>query len=177
MFLFICSYCDETQRINRELERHTMTCEVKRSTKRRKISRRAATTSRKINVENARNDFAINDIQKQNVFSIDESDQSSSRNDDFTTVLKLSNENASISTNSNDDIYDLFDLQIELSIYSTTSTFRVQTYEEEIDRRAEICISFNEDHVISQDYQFRNESDQINEFFFFNNSADYDLTL
>jgi hypothetical protein len=125
-----------------------MTCEVKRNTERRKIFKRAATTSKEINVENARNDFAINDIQEQNALFIDESDQSSSKNDDFTTVLELSNENASISTNSNDDIYDLSDLQIESSIYSTTSTFRVQTYEEEIDRRAETCIFFNEDHVI-----------------------------
>jgi hypothetical protein len=154
-----------------------MTCEVRRDTERRKISKRAATTSKEINVENARDDFAINDIQEQNALSIDEFDQSSSRNDDFTTVLELSNENASISTNSNDDIYDLFDLQTESSIYSTTSTFRVQTYEEEIDRRAETCISFNEDHVIFQDYQFRNESDQTNEFFSFNNSVDYDLIL
>jgi hypothetical protein len=77
----------------------------------------------------------------------------------------------------NDDIYDLSDLQIESSIHLTTSTFRIQTYEEEIDRRAKICISFNEIFAIFQNHQFRNESDQTNEFFSFNNFVDYDLTL
>jgi hypothetical protein len=166
-----------TQRINRELNRHTMTCEVKLSTKRRKIFKRIVTISKKINVENARKDFTIDDIQDQNALFIDESDQSQNKNDDFTIVFELSNENDFISTNFNDDIYDLSDLQIELSIQSTTSAFRIQTYEEEIDRRAKICISFNEDHVIFQDYRFRNESDQTNEFFFFNNFVDYDLIL
>jgi hypothetical protein len=166
-----------TQRINRELNRHTMTCEIKLNTKRRKISKRIVTTSKKINVENAREDFTIDDIQNQNALFIDESDQSQNKNDDFTIVFELSNKNAFISTNFNDDIYDLSDLQIKSSIQSTTSTFRVQTYEEEIDRRAETCISSNEDHVISQDYRFRNENEQTNEFFLFNNFVDYDLIL
>jgi hypothetical protein len=121
----------------------------------------------------------IDDIQNQSQREhfIDESDQSKSRNDDFTNVFELSNENAFVSTNLNDDIYDLFDLQIESNIHSTTSTFRIQTYEEEIDRRAKTCIFFNEIFAIFQDHQFRNESDQTNEFFSFNNFVDYDLTL
>ncbi len=77
----------------------------------------------------------------------------------------------------NDDIYDLSELQIESSIHSTTSTFRIQTYEEEIDWRTKICISFNEVFAIFQDHQFRNKNDQTNEFFSFNNFVDYDLTL
>jgi hypothetical protein len=63
MFSYIYSYCDMTQRTNRELNRHTMTCEVKLNTKRRKIFKRIVTISKEINVENARKDFTIDDIQ------------------------------------------------------------------------------------------------------------------
>jgi hypothetical protein len=108
---------------------------------------------------------------------IDESDQNKNKNDDFTNVFELSNENASVSTNLNDDIYDLFDLQIKSSIHSTTSTFRIQTYEEKIDRRIKICIFFNEIFAIFQDHQFRNENDQANKFFSFHNFVNYDLIL
>ncbi len=127
MFFYTCSYCDVTQRINRELNRHTMTCEIRLCTKRRKIFKRAVTISKEINVGNAREDFMIDDIQDQNALFIDEFDQSQNKIDDFTIVFELSNENAFISTNFNDDIYDLSDLQNELSIQLTTSTFRIQT--------------------------------------------------
>jgi hypothetical protein len=165
MFFYNCSYCDSTNKINRELERHLMTCEIRLNIKRRKIFKRIITISKDINVDDARDYFMIDDIQNQN------------KNDDFTNVFELSNENVFVSTNLNDDIYDLFKLQIELSIHSTTSTFRIQTYEEEIHRRIKICIFFNEILAISQDYQFRNESDQTDEFFSFNNFVDYDLIL
>ncbi len=156
-----------------------MTCEVKLNIQRRKIFKRVITISKDKNVDDARDYFMIDDIQSQNQREhfIDEFDQNQSKNNDFTTVFELSNENAFVSTNSNDDIYDLSNLQIESSIHSTTSTFRIQTYEEEIDRRAEICISFNEIHAIFQDHQFRNENDQTNKFFSFNNFVDYYLTL
>jgi hypothetical protein len=104
-----------------------MTCEVKLNIERRKIFKRATTISKDKNVDDARDFFMIDDIQNQNQREhfIDESDQDQSRNDDFTIVFELLNENASVSTNSNDDIYDLSDLQIESNIYSTTSTFRI----------------------------------------------------
>jgi hypothetical protein len=134
MFSYNCSYCDSTNKINRELERHLMTCEIKLNIERRKIFKRITTISKDINVDDARDYFMIDDIQSQNQREhfIDEFDQNKSKNDDFTNVFELSNENASVSTNLNDDIYDLSDLQIESSIHSITSTFRIQTYEEEM---------------------------------------------
>jgi hypothetical protein len=54
-------------------------------------------------------------------------------------------------------------------MYSTTSAFRVRTYEEETGRRADACFPSNDDHD-------RNDRDQVN-IFPFNNSVDYGLAL
>jgi hypothetical protein len=98
-------------------------------------------------------------------------------NKNYTIAFDLSDEDVSVLKNSNDDIYDVSDLQFESSIYFVTSAFKVRIYEEEIDRRAESCLTFDADHAFSQVHQTQNDSDQVNSFFFFNNSIDYDLTL
>jgi hypothetical protein len=98
-------------------------------------------------------------------------------NKNYTIAFNLSDENVSVLKNSNDDIYDVSDLQFESSIYSVTFAFKVRIYEEETDRRAEFYLTFDADHAFSQVHQTQNDSDQVNSFFFFNNSIDYDLTL
>jgi hypothetical protein len=61
-----CSYCDWTNKINRELKRYLMTCEIRLNMKRRKIFKKIITISKNINVDDARDYFMIDDIQNQN---------------------------------------------------------------------------------------------------------------
>jgi hypothetical protein len=62
MCFYNCSYYDSTNKINRELKRHLMTCEIRLSSERRKIFKKVITISKNINVDNARNYFMIDDI-------------------------------------------------------------------------------------------------------------------
>jgi hypothetical protein len=98
-------------------------------------------------------------------------------NKNYTIAFNLSDENVSVLKNSNNDIYNVSDLQFESSIYSVTFAFKVRICEEEIDRRTKSYFTFDVNHAFSQVHQTQNDSDQVNSFFFFNNSIDYDLTL
>jgi hypothetical protein len=62
MFSYNCSYCDSTNKINRELKRHLMTCKIRLKIERRKIFKRVITISKNINVDDARDYFMIDDI-------------------------------------------------------------------------------------------------------------------
>jgi hypothetical protein len=148
------------------------------NTERRKISRReAATILKKTFDHDARENVLTIDVQSQHVSFLDNRDQSRYMNKNYTIAFNLSDENVSVLKNSNDDIYDVSDLQFESSIYSVTSAFKIRIYEEETNRRTESCLAFNADHAFSQVHQIQNDNDQVNSFFFFNNSIDYDLTL
>jgi hypothetical protein len=80
-------------------------------------------------------------------------------NKNYTIAFDLSDENVSVLKNSNDDIYDVSDLQFESSIYFVTSAFKIRIYEKETDRRIKSCLTFNADHAFSQIYQTQNNSD------------------
>jgi hypothetical protein len=80
-------------------------------------------------------------------------------NKNYTIAFNLSDENVSVLKSSNDDIYDVSDLQFESSIYFVTFAFKVRIYEEEIDRRTKSYFTFDADHAFSQVHQIQNNSD------------------
>jgi hypothetical protein len=150
----ICSYYDMISKTTRDLDRHVETCRVKLSTERRKISRReAATILKKTFDHDARENVLTIDVQSQHVSFLDNRDQSRFMNKNYTIAFDLSDENVSVLKNSNDDIYDVFDLQFESSIYSVTFAFKVRIYEKETDRKTESCLTFDADHAFSQVHQ------------------------
>ncbi len=74
-------------------------------------------------------------------------------------------------------LYNLSELQFNLSIYSTTSTFKIRIYEEKINKQTKICVFLLKIMQFLQIINFEIKAiKQINSFFF-NNFVDYDLTL
>jgi hypothetical protein len=54
-------------------------------------------------------------------------------NKNYTIAFDLLDENVSVLKNSNDDIYDVSNLQFESSIYSVASAFKIRIYKKKTD--------------------------------------------
>jgi hypothetical protein len=146
----ICSYCNMISKTTRDLDRYVKTYQVRLSIERRKISRRKTTTILKRTFDHdVQENVLIIDVQSQHVSFLNNCDQSRFMNKNYTIAFDLLNENVSVLKNSNDDIYDVSDLQFESSIYSVTFAFKIRIYEEETDEKVESCLTFDADHAFS----------------------------
>lgn len=94
--------------------------------------------------------------------------------DDTNKDLQFSMNQDSMFENLNDDLNNVFDIQIDFDIYFIIFNMKIQTYEQIINEKTKAEL-IDEENIAF--VEARNENDEKRDFFSFNNSTDYDLNL